>query len=71
VGAKHGENVITGIMTTFEGRKIGEQLKILIDIAIIYYITEFKHSERSILGNTALTTLENIRYIFKVCTVAQ
>jgi hypothetical protein len=29
-------------------------LKILIDIAIIYYITELEHSEISIFGNTAV-----------------
>jgi hypothetical protein len=32
-------------------------LKILIDIAIIYYITELEHSEVSLFWNTAVTNI--------------
>jgi hypothetical protein len=35
----------------------GEHHKILIDIAIIYYIAEFKHSEGSALRNAAVTNI--------------
>jgi hypothetical protein len=82
VGADHDANIITAIMTTPKRENFGEHLKMLIDNAIIYYITEFKHSENSIFRYTALT---NIRrkyiyiyiyiytsiYIFQVCTVGQ
>jgi hypothetical protein len=34
----------------------------LIDIAIIYYITEFKHPEIQYFGILKLRTLENIRH---------
>jgi hypothetical protein len=47
VGAKQGANIMTGIMTTF-GERISE------NIAIIYYITEFKHSKSSVFRNTAV-----------------
>jgi hypothetical protein len=44
VGAEHDANIITAIVTIFgERENFGEHLNILIDIAIIYYITEFKH----------------------------
>jgi hypothetical protein len=38
----------------------GEHLKILIDISIIYYITQFKHSEISIFRKTAV--MNNRKY---------
>jgi hypothetical protein len=43
VGAKQGANIIKGIMTTFRER-ISE------NIAIIYYITELKHSKGQYFG---------------------
>jgi hypothetical protein len=58
VSAKHGANIITGIKITFgEGKKFGEHLKMLTDIGIIYYITEFKHSEISVFRNIAVTSI--------------
>jgi hypothetical protein len=43
VGVKQGANIMTEIMTTF-GERISE------NIAIIYYITEFKHSKFQYFG---------------------
>jgi hypothetical protein len=57
VGAKHDAYIITAIVTIFGERKFRRSLKILIDVAIIYYITEFKHPEISILRNTAVTNI--------------
>jgi hypothetical protein len=71
VGAKHCANIVTGIMTAFGEENFGEHLKILLRIANIYYITEFKHSENLIFRNTADTNIKNVRYIFQVCTVPQ
>jgi hypothetical protein len=62
VGAKQGENIITGIMTNnnnnnSERETLGEHLRILIDIAITCYITEFIHSESLIFQNTAVMNI--------------
>jgi hypothetical protein len=46
--------------------------KILIDIAIIYYITEFTHPEISIFRNTAVTNIRIYQtYVIQVCIVGQ
>jgi hypothetical protein len=64
VGAKHGASIKTRIMTF--GRRISQ------NIAIIYYITEFKHPKSSIFRNTAVTNIRKyLIYIFQVCTVGQ
>jgi hypothetical protein len=69
VGAENFASIITAIVTTFAVRKFGERLKILIDIAIIYYITEFKHPEISIFRNTAITNIRKYpTYVIQVCT---
>jgi hypothetical protein len=47
VGAKQGAIIMTGIMTTFAER-ISE------NIAIVYYITELKHSKSSIFRISAV-----------------
>jgi hypothetical protein len=54
VGAEYGANIITVIVTIF-----GDA----VDIAIIYYITEFMHPEISIFRNTAVT---NVIQVFTV-----
>jgi hypothetical protein len=47
-------------------------LKIITDIAIIYYITEFELSEISIFLNTAVTNIRKYpTYVIQVCTVGQ
>jgi uncharacterized protein YbcV (DUF1398 family) len=40
-----------------ERENFGKHLKILMDTAIIYYITEFKQPEISIFRNTAVTNI--------------
>jgi hypothetical protein len=57
VGAQHGENNITAIVTIYRERTFRKHLKILIDTVIIYYITKFKHSEISIFRNTEVTNI--------------
>jgi hypothetical protein len=72
VGAEHGANIITAMVTIFGERKFGEHLKILICIEIIYYITEFKHPKISIFLNTAVTNIRKYHtYVNQVCTVGQ
>jgi hypothetical protein len=44
----------------------------LIDIAIIFYITEFKDPEISIFRNTEVTNITKYQtYIILVCTVGE
>jgi hypothetical protein len=57
VSAKHDANIIMKIVNNIRRENFGEHLKILTDIAIIYYITEFKHPEISIFRNTAVTNI--------------
>jgi hypothetical protein len=55
-----------------EGEHFGEHFKILIYIAVIYYITEFRHPEISIFRNTAVTNIRKYQtYVIQVCTVGQ
>jgi hypothetical protein len=42
----------------------------LIDNAIMYFTTEFKHSEVSIFRNTAVTNIRNNIYIPGLCSWA-
>jgi hypothetical protein len=72
VDAENFANIITAIVQYSERENFGEHLKILIDIAIIYYITEFKHPEISIFRNTAVTNIRKYQtYLIQVCTVGQ
>jgi hypothetical protein len=53
-----------------ERERLGEHLIILIDIAIIYPNTEFKHSGTSIFRNSAFTNIKNYHtHVIQVCTV--
>jgi hypothetical protein len=72
VGTEHGADIITAVVTVFGERKFRRNLKMLIDIAIIYYITEFMHLDISIFGNTAVTNIRKYQtYVMQVCTVGQ
>jgi hypothetical protein len=72
VGAEHGANIITAIVKYSERVKLGEHLKMLIDIAIIYYITEFMPPEISISRDTAVTNIRKYQtYIIHVCTAGR
>jgi hypothetical protein len=50
-------HIITAIDSIYRERKFRRTLENLIDIAIIYYITEFKRPEISIFRNTAVTNI--------------
>jgi hypothetical protein len=55
-----------------ERENFGEHYKIVLDIAIIYYISEFKYPEISIFRNTAVTNIRKYQtYVIQVCTVGQ
>jgi hypothetical protein len=72
VGAENFASIITTIVKYSERDNFEEHLKMLIDTAIIYYITEFKHSEISIFPNTALRNIRKYpTSVIQVCTVGQ
>jgi hypothetical protein len=72
VGDENFASIITAIVTTFGERTFRRTLEILMDIVIIYYITEFKHPEISIFRNTAITNIRKYRtYVIQACTVEQ
>jgi hypothetical protein len=70
VGAENFASIITAMVNNIRRENFGEHLKILIYIAVIYYITEFKHPEISIFRNTAVTNIRKYQtYVIQVCTI--
>jgi hypothetical protein len=72
VGDEHGANIITAIVTIFGVGNFRRTLENLIDIAIIYYITEIKPPEIAIFRNTAVTSIRKYQTnVIQVSTIWQ
>jgi hypothetical protein len=62
VGAEHCENIIKAIVQYSEREDFLKHLKILIEIAVIYNLEEFKYTEISIFRNTAVKYIRKSRH---------
>jgi hypothetical protein len=72
VGAEHGANIITAIVTIFGERTFQRKFEYFNRHCDYCYTTVFKHPEISIFRNTAITNIRKYQeYIVKVCTVEQ